>query len=273
MTHVYNPQTRALLDKVRTNPPQSLLLRGVVGVGLLTAAKDLAGARIAHTVYPTDIKGEVDTTKGIIRVADIRYLYSLVRGKSKTKRYIVIDGADTMNTTAQNAFLKLLEEPQPNVYFILTAHRPELLLPTIISRVQTVTILPLDENQTKAFIRRGVDDEQKIRQLMFIASGRPAELSRLMNDDAYFERQSKLVTSARTLLSSNTYERIRIAHEYFSDREMALDLIRTAILVIQFTIQNKPSPQLLETAERLSTAYDRIKNNGSVRTQLVAAVV
>lgn len=273
MTPVYNPQTATLLEKVRANPPQSLLLRGVAGVGLFTAAHDLAGARLAHVVSPTDTKGEADPAHGSIRVVDIRDLYDLVKGKSKNKRYIIIDGAETMNTTAQNAFLKLLEEPQPNVYFILTAHRPELLLPTILSRVQSVTIMPLEPAQTEKFIQARVSDPQKTRQLMFIANGRPAELTRLIDDAGYFERQSKLVMSARELLSSAAYDRIRLAYTYASDRDEALDLIRAALTVIQFTLQTKYIPDLLVSAERLTTAYDRIKSNGNVRIQLVAAVV
>lgn len=50
------------------------------------------------------------------------------------KKVYVLRQADTMNLNAQNAFLKLLEEPPQSAAFILAAASPELLLPTVRSR-------------------------------------------------------------------------------------------------------------------------------------------
>src|SRR5580693_1514159 len=49
-------------------------------------------------------------------------------------RYIIVDGADRMNTAAANAFLKTLEEPSPQVRFFLLAQSHDSVLPTIQSR-------------------------------------------------------------------------------------------------------------------------------------------
>lgn len=46
----------------------------------------------------------------------------------------IIDECHRMNSAAQNAFLKTLEEPGPNRYFILLTTQPGNLLPTILSR-------------------------------------------------------------------------------------------------------------------------------------------
>ena len=50
------------------------------------------------------------------------------------KRVIVIHPAETMNANAANALLKSLEEPPPGLLFILVSHKPQQLLPTILSR-------------------------------------------------------------------------------------------------------------------------------------------
>ena len=55
-----------------------------------------------------------------------------IRGAEK--KVYVLRQADTMNLNAQNAFLKLLEEPPQSAAFILAAASPELLLPTVRSR-------------------------------------------------------------------------------------------------------------------------------------------
>ena len=52
----------------------------------------------------------------------------------------VVQEADTMNESAQNAFLKTLEEPPGKCLFILTTGRPSALLPTIRSRCQMLSL-------------------------------------------------------------------------------------------------------------------------------------
>jgi len=66
----------------------------------------------------------------------------------------IIHDADRMNDEAQNAFLKTLEEPPPETYFILTTGNPAALLPTTRSRCQTLMIL---ENRAE-FDFSGFDD-------------------------------------------------------------------------------------------------------------------
>jgi DNA polymerase-3 subunit delta' len=50
------------------------------------------------------------------------------------RRVVVIHPAETMNPNAANALLKNLEEPPPGMLLILVSHKPQQLLPTILSR-------------------------------------------------------------------------------------------------------------------------------------------
>ena len=54
------------------------------------------------------------------------------------KRVVIIDPSDDMEVSASNALLKSLEEPPQGTYFLLVAHSPARLLPTIRSRCRTV---------------------------------------------------------------------------------------------------------------------------------------
>ena len=61
-------------------------------------------------------------------------------------KVVVIESAELMNLSAANALLKTLEEPPPDTYLLLASARPGRLLPTIVSRCQSVLIgrdLPL----------------------------------------------------------------------------------------------------------------------------------
>ncbi len=60
-------------------------------------------------------------------------------------RAIIVDAADDMNLNAQNALLKLLEEPPARTVFLLVCHAPARLLPTIRSRCRALALRPLDE--------------------------------------------------------------------------------------------------------------------------------
>ncbi|MDE2117918.1 MAG: DNA polymerase III subunit delta', partial [Betaproteobacteria bacterium] len=50
------------------------------------------------------------------------------------RRVVIIHPAEAMNINAANALLKNLEEPPPGLLFILVSHKPQQLLPTILSR-------------------------------------------------------------------------------------------------------------------------------------------
>lgn len=60
--------------------------------------------------------------------------------------------SQSASAEAANTFLKLLEEPPPNVRLLLTSSEPGLLLPTIKSRVVTVRIPPVSREACEAFL-------------------------------------------------------------------------------------------------------------------------
>ncbi len=64
-------------------------------------------------------------------------------------RFLLIDDADKMNDAASNALLKTLEEPPATSYIFLITSRPDSLLPTILSRCQTIRLSPIPTNVIK----------------------------------------------------------------------------------------------------------------------------
>lgn len=108
--------------------------------GCLKAIKDIHPDIITIS-KPTDSSGK---EKSEIIVAQAREIITdayILPNESEAKAYIIKD-ADTMNASAQNALLKLLEEPPSYAYFFLLASNPMALLPTIRSRVARINIIP-----------------------------------------------------------------------------------------------------------------------------------
>lgn len=75
-----------------------------------------------------------------IRITQIRAMQQRLNTRPTLgeKRAIIIDPADALETNAANALLKSLEEPPRGTYFLLVAHSPARLLPTIRSRCRTL---------------------------------------------------------------------------------------------------------------------------------------
>lgn len=68
-----------------------------------------------------------------------------VRPNEAQRKVYVIDPADSMNDTAQNALLKVLEDGPPYAAFLLLCAQPGQLLATIRSRCETLTLPPEEE--------------------------------------------------------------------------------------------------------------------------------
>ncbi len=76
------------------------------------------------------------------------------------KIYIFAD-ADNIQLPAQNALLKIVEEPPDPVYFIFTAESKDAFLPTILSRVTSIGASAVTEDMCKAALAmRNYDDSQ-----------------------------------------------------------------------------------------------------------------
>ena len=74
------------------------------------------------------------------KIADTRELKNITRLTFNTPTAILIDSIDMATEEAVNAFLKNLEEPQENIFYILTASNIKNVLPTITSRCEIIRL-------------------------------------------------------------------------------------------------------------------------------------
>jgi len=81
---------------------------------------------------------------------------------SERKVFVVSEG-EKLNTAAQNALLKVLEEPPDYCCIVLLCARLERLLPTIKSRAQVVRFGPIDEvHVCDVLTRRGLEKDRAL---------------------------------------------------------------------------------------------------------------
>jgi len=276
MPSVYiHPTTALQLDSLAADLPQSLLFTGPEGVGLTSIVKYLSDILKVKVITVLPEKDEkVDLEKGVITVDVIRRLYGTTKTIETGTRLIVIDYVERMGIQAQNAFLKLLEEPGVNTHFILLTHNASKLLPTIQSRVQTVEVKPITAEQSGQLLDElKVTDAQTRAQLLFIASGLPATLSTLAGDSDAFEKRAQIVRDARMYLQGTVYDRLKIALAYKDDRPKALLLLVDAMKQLQGSVAKGQGGDLVKKIGTLLKVHERIEANGNIRLQLASVVL
>lgn len=272
---IMNPVSEKLLIAITKNLPQSLLLTGENGVGLSTISRYIAKLRnIKPIIILPEFDEKIDLAKGVISVDIMRRLYDETRTKTASDRIIIIDFAERMTHQAQNAFLKLLEEPGKGIYFILVSHSISKLLPTILSRTEKIDIKPLTTTQSNQLLDSlGITDKTKRSQLLFMATGLPAELTRLCSGSEYFERRSINVRDARELLRGNLYQKLLIAHRYKDDRASVLTLLQDVTNILNHSIISNPQIDTISRIEAILDTYRQIEANGNIRLCLARMVI
>ena len=100
-------------------------------------------------------------------------------------RAVVVDSAEYLNASSQNALLKILEEPPKKTILILTTSQPGSFLPTIRSRCRTVHMEPLPELTIGALLDKrapGLSGNEKM-SLSRLAEGSIGKALQLYQED------------------------------------------------------------------------------------------
>ncbi|MBT2185667.1 AAA family ATPase [Sphingobium nicotianae] len=108
-----------------------------------------------------------------ITVDQVRGLARLLHSAPSmgSRRVILIDSADDLETGAANALLKNLEEPPTGAVFLLVAHRPGRLLPTIRSRCRILRFQALDGDVMLSALAQALPDVPAAERARLVAIG------------------------------------------------------------------------------------------------------
>jgi len=106
------------------------------------------------------------------KIEEARELRSLAALSREKPFAILINSMDKLTQEAANAFLKNLEEPTENLYYILTAANLQAVLPTIVSRCQLIRVqgskINSQDKEVKSFMGLPVGEKlahiDKIRE-------------------------------------------------------------------------------------------------------------
>lgn len=143
-----------------------------------------------------------------------------------------------------NKLLKLIEEPPPDTLFILATHHEEQLLPTIVSRCQTIKVPPIGlAEMEQALVERCQLDPMKARQLALTCDGNYLEaLQLLQHSEDDLNALLREWLNAALSKGARAYERFALQNKLVTDvaalgREKQKQLLRYLLQLIEQSIR------------------------------------
>jgi len=173
-----------------------------------------------------------EKTMGIADVRNIQKAILLKPFRGKTKA-VIIDTYESITLEAQNALLKILEEPPANTIIVIMTAKRELILPTIISRCKIIVLKEKENKLTEA-------DSTELKNALNI------------------------------LLNGQTGTKLKIAQDIAKDKEnVALWLEKMLVFIIKEIIKDNQNSKYLNILKKLQKTYKTIGNtNVNQRTAL-----
>jgi len=183
---------------------------------------------------------------------------------------VIIDGAESMSEDAANALLKTLEEPPPQVMFLLLTANEGAVLPTVRSRCQSMTLVPLAKDQmVEQLVTGHQTTPEQAEHLFRLSRGCLGWAIGALNDPQVLEQRQADLEKMQETLDAGLETRFTYANEvaslFGSDRDAAKDLLalwlrwwRDLLLIKEgaeeFLHNSDHSEHLKSQASGLSTA-------------------
>lgn len=219
--------------------PHAIVLEGEEGIGKKTLAMEIASALVCRSggekpccsctacskaekgYHPDIIMCGPEDGKKFISVGAIRDIINnayIAPLESDYKIYI-IDKAHCMNESAQNAILKILEEPPSYVVFILLVEARSMLLETVLSRSVVLSVEGVCEKDGADYITANCDvDYNTAKDAVTAYKGNIGKAMASIKGGE-MQRLFDLVNSIGTaLMADNEYELMKVLGSFSKDK-------------------------------------------------------
>ncbi len=266
-------ETLKVLEAYVQEPSQAILLVGNAGNGKTIIARNLAAELLGVTaekleqypyvkvIEPLDSKIVIEQVRGLSSFVQLA-----VPGSQPIARVLCIFDAESMTREAQNALLKLLEEPSPRMAIILTSSSPRKLLPTIRSRLQTLRILPPDEAKVLEHFASQGHDIESVKKALVIANGSLAKLkASLEGQDA----NEAILDLVKRILGAETFVRLSFVDTELKDKTKAKAFVDVLVITASASLHtSKQIGRWHKVLQSAVTAQKALAQNGNQKLVL-----
>ena len=228
----------------------------------------LQDAQIVDFAFARHLDPDVKDSIGIDPVREIKnFLWQ--KPNMSPKRVCIIDDAELLTTEAQNALLKVTEEPPVSSLLVIIVHDLESIMPTILSRMQKVYFGVVPEKEIAGWL----ESDQGIKKseaaaLAKKALGKPGLAWRLKNDEAFGEA----VERAEKFLKTTPTTRKDFIKKMLEDDDFNLRRFLDAVIIT--LAWEKPSKAKAALWHKTLALYDGASNFGlNPRLQLESLLI
>lgn len=276
------------LDKIlSTNSiSHAYLFCGKEGIGKKTLAVKFAKSAMCHKSEGFAFCDECEScftfdngsdfkiivpTKNVIKVDEIREFCGelFLKPTKALRKVFIIDDAECMNEQAQNALLKVLEEPPLYATIILVTSNKEKLLNTIKSRVVEINFDSLSHDEIRKILDK--NNMQYTDEAITYSNGSYKKALDFINDD-FFEIAkdvAKLLDSRDFLAVNRKFEEIKNDKNLKSNITVILE---KTMQIFFMKLKNEKCFNYMYI-EKLEETIQKIKRNANVDLALDSLMV
>jgi DNA polymerase-3 subunit delta' len=209
--------------------PHALLLSGQEKLGKKTLAieftKQIFKEDVMKRQHPDFIL--VSPIKKEIQISQIKEcLWKLsLKPSVASHKIAVIDEAQCLNKEAQNSLLKTLEEPKGKTLIFLIAEYQEKLLPTILSRCQTLKFHSVPEKEIERYLKTRNIAPAEISQILENSGGRPGRVMDFLSEPEKLKAQSRITSDLEKILDSDLSFRFQAVKNLAAEPQNLKDIL------------------------------------------------
>ncbi|MBW3569385.1 hypothetical protein KY385_04610 [Candidatus Parcubacteria bacterium] len=218
---------------------------------------------------------DCSNSAGIEQIREIKtFLQLKVPTENKFSRSVVIEQIELLSIPAQNALLKTLEEPPAGTVIIATSANKNNILPTIVSRLQWINLLPLTRNQLDEDIFTSFNSIE-LERAFLLSEGNAGLLINFLNKPDSYAGFVAAIEAAKAILRSTRFEKLAKIDSILKSDEYTLDQLLAALAKVLRSVMIKNSPSansqdLTAKLEQVVEAQENMKYNPSHKLILVS---
>jgi len=233
---------KEIIDKLKNLADKRELAQGYLffgpdGVGRRQVALGLA-SYLEEGIFDYDKRKSIlgdcllidsgeENSIGIDQSRDIKRFFG-ERPNRSDYRLVIIDGGELLTKEAQNALLKISEDPPASAVLIIVVRDPELIQSTLASRFQKIYFAPLKNSEVeKCLLDKGVNSKL-VKEVASRSFGKIGLAMKFIDDDNFKNN----IELGQKLINADGRVRRQIIKELVSSEDFMFSNFLDVLLII-----------------------------------------